>query len=80
MAIPSEVLRNQHPERIRLNGIDSPEKGQAYGNWAKQATSALVYGMEVTIQTHGLDKEKGTIGDVLLPDGNNVNQTLDEKG
>jgi micrococcal nuclease len=26
-----EVLHSQHPERIRLNGIDCPEKGQAYG-------------------------------------------------
>jgi endonuclease YncB( thermonuclease family) len=26
-----EVLHNQHPERIRHNGIDFPEKGQASG-------------------------------------------------
>jgi endonuclease YncB( thermonuclease family) len=32
-----EVLHNQHPERIRLSGIDCPEKGQAYGNNAKHA-------------------------------------------
>lgn len=24
-----EVLHDQHPERIRLSGIDCPEKGQA---------------------------------------------------
>ena len=27
-----EVLHNQQPERIRLNGTDCPEKGQVYGN------------------------------------------------
>ena len=36
-----EVLHNQRPERIRLSGIDCPEKGQAFGNRAKQAASAF---------------------------------------
>ena len=51
-----EVLHNQHPERIRLSGIDCPEKGQAYGQNAKHAASALAFGKDVTIQTHGYDK------------------------
>ena len=66
----------QHPERIRLSGIDCPEKGQAYGQKAKQASSALVFGKEVTLQTHGKDKYWRTLADVLLPDGTNVNHTL----
>jgi len=27
-----EVLHKKRPERIRLSGIDCPEKGQAYGS------------------------------------------------
>ena len=57
-----------------------PEKGQAYGTRAKQAASELVYGKEVTLQTHGLDKYRRTIADVLLPDGTNVNHTLVKDG
>ena len=75
-----EVLQKQHPERVRLNGIDCPEKRQAYGNKAKQAVSELVYGKEVTLQPHGFDKYGRTIADVFLPDGTNVNQTLVKDG
>ena len=75
-----EVLHNHRPERIRLNGIDCPEKGQAFGTRAKQAASGLVYGMEVALETHGLDKYGRTIADVLLSDGTNVNHTLVKDG
>lgn len=75
-----EVLHNQHPERIRLNGIDCPEKGQAYGQKAMHAASALVFGKEVTVQTYGHDKYQRTIGEVWLPDGTNVNQELVKEG
>ena len=71
-----EVLHNNRPERIRLSGIDCPEKGQAYGNNAKHAASALVFGKEVTLQTHGKDKYGRILAVVLLLDGTNVNHTL----
>jgi micrococcal nuclease len=69
-----------HTERIRLSGIDCPEKGQAFGKRAKQAASALAFGKEVTVQTHGYDRYKRTLADVLLPDGTNVNHTLVKDG
>jgi endonuclease YncB( thermonuclease family) len=75
-----EVLHNQYPERIRLSGIDCPEKGQAFGKRAKQAASALVFGKDVTLQTHGHDKYGRTLADVLLPDGTNLNHTLVKEG
>jgi len=63
-----------------LSGIDCPEKGQAYGNNAKQATSAFVFGRDVILQTHGQDKYGRTLGDVFLSDGTNVNQELVKQG
>ncbi|MDZ4733291.1 MAG: thermonuclease family protein [Nitrospirota bacterium] len=75
-----EVLNGYHAERIRLSGIDCPEKGQAFGKRAKQAASELVFGKKVTIQMHGYDKYKRTLGDVFLSDGTHVNHVLVENG
>jgi micrococcal nuclease len=71
-----EVLHKKRPERIRLSGIDCPEKGQAYGQKAKHAASALVFGKEVTLHTHGKDKYRRTLAEVVLSDGTNVNKAL----
>lgn len=57
-------------------GIDCLENGQAFGQKATQATSALVFGKVVTLQPHGYDKYQRTMAVVLLPDGTNVNHTL----
>ena len=75
-----EVLHNNRAERIRLSGIDCPEKGQAYGQKAKHAASALAFGKEVMLQTHGKDKYGRTLADVLLTDGTNVNHALVKDG
>jgi micrococcal nuclease len=75
-----DVLHNGQVERIRLNGIDCPEKGQAFGNKAKQFTSSLLYGKEVTIKPLRKDRHGRTVGDVLLSDGTNVSRELVKAG
>jgi len=49
-------------ERIRLHGIDCPEKRQAFGNRAKQFTSKLVFGETVTVQPVDRDRYGRTVG------------------
>ena len=75
-----EVLYKGKAQRIRLQGIDCPEKAQAYGQRAKQATSSLVFSKAVTIEAHGQDKYKRTLGDVFLSDGTHVNRELVAQG
>ena len=57
------------PIKIRLAGIDTPEKAQDYGNKAKQALSDKVFDKTVTITYSEKDRYGRTIGDVYL--GNN---------
>ena len=74
------MLHYAQPERVRLSGIDCPEKGQAFGKKAKQAASELVFGKDVILQAHGQDKLNRTLADVFLRNGTNVNHMLVKDG
>ena len=43
------VLQDKRPVRIRLQGVDTPEKAQAFGQRAKKFTAALVAGKQVRV-------------------------------
>lgn len=58
--------------RIRLAGIDSPEKGQPFGDHCKKSLSDLVYGRTVEVESSKLDRYGRVIGKVLL-DGLDAN-------
>jgi endonuclease YncB( thermonuclease family) len=47
--------------KIRLGFIDAPEMGQAFGYWAKQALSELVFSKDVELRVYGLDKHERTL-------------------
>jgi micrococcal nuclease len=74
------VMRLGRGEKVRLYGIDCPEKGQAFGNRAKQFTSEMVFGKEVLVKTHGYDKYGRILGDVFTPEGQSLNQELVRAG
>ncbi len=75
-----EVVSQGRATRIRLRGIDCPEKRQAYGYRAKLATSMLTFGQAVTIHAHVKDKYGRLVADVMLPDEINVNHLLVRDG
>lgn len=75
-----DVLHNQHAKRIRLHGVDCPEKGQAFGKVAKLATSALVFGQTVTVKPHDTDRYKRVVAEIFLVDGTNLNHQLVRDG
>ena len=55
-------------QRIRLRGIDAPEKRQAFGNRSKQALSALVFGRRVAVAHSKVDRHKRWVGRIMVGD------------
>lgn len=75
-----EVLHNGRPERVRLAGIDAPERNQAFGSRARQFTGNQAFGQLVTVRSAGSDPYRRTLGEVMLPDGRSLNRALVANG
>jgi micrococcal nuclease len=65
--------------RIRLHGIDCPEKAQDFGQVAKKFLSNLVFGKIVSVKEMDVDRYGRTIGMVTI-DSVNVNEELLKAG
>ena len=74
------ILVNNEKIKIRLNGIDCPEKAQDFGNKAKEFTSTACFAKKVTVKSFGKDRYGRTLGDVILPNGINLNKELVRAG
>jgi endonuclease YncB( thermonuclease family) len=59
-----EVLVGRETVRVRLAGIDTPERGQPWAERAKQALAARVSGQEVRINRVDVDRYGRTVGEV----------------
>src|SRR5205809_7046087 len=73
------VLRDRSSIKVRLEGIDSPERGQDFGQKAKQFTSGLVFGQTVEIRPVGEDRYGRTVARVIV-DGKDVSEELLKAG
>lgn len=52
--------------RVRLSGIDAPEKKQAFGNVAKKALSDLTFNRRVVVSGHKHDRWGRLVGKVIV--------------
>lgn len=58
--------------KVRLAGIDAPEKRQAFGQQSKQALADRVFGRQVVVDAGKTDRYGRTIGKVWV-DGTDAN-------
>lgn len=59
-----DANREQH--KIRVAGIDAPEKAQPFGQRSKESLSAMVFGKEVDVHWHKQDRYGRIVGKVMV--------------
>lgn len=58
------LSNEQH--KVRLHGVDCPEKVQPYGQKAKEFTSSLIFGKEVVVEATDTDRYGRVVGIVYV--------------
>ena len=72
-------LETRHIYRIRLNGINTPERGEPYYQKAKDSLASLAFGQSVLVDTMGQDGHGRTVG-VIHVGNENVNLAQVQRG
>lgn len=65
-ASPGKPQRRRKPMKLRLVGVDAPERCQAHGEEATRALSALVLGQRVTVRRRATDDYGRALGTLSL--------------
>lgn len=73
------LLVDNEQIKVRLIGIDAPEKTQAFGTQSRAKLGELVFGKPVTVHSTGKDRYGRTLGTVLV-DGQSVNLAMIRAG
>lgn len=73
------VLLDKVQYRIRLAGIDAPEKKQAFGTQSKKALGDKIFGKDVKVVWKKRDLYNRIVGDIYL-DSRWINKEMVEEG
>ena len=65
--------------RVRLAGIDAPERRQPYGTRARQALAALAFGRAAQVEVEDIDRYERPVGRVRVG-GSDVNAEMVRRG
>jgi endonuclease YncB( thermonuclease family) len=74
------INRDNLQLKIRIYGIDAPEKGQDFGNKAKEILSDYVYGKNIVIDVQSRDSWGRYVSYVFTPDGKDVSLLMLKAG
>lgn len=75
-----KILSKQKKQtKIRLYGIDTPEKSQAFGKKAKKFTASLTAEKKVSVKIYDTDRYGRSVG-VVFAGGTNVNEEIIKAG
>ncbi len=69
------VLSGKEQTKVRLYGIDAPEKKQDYGQKSKQFLANLIAGEVVEVDERGKDRYKRTLG-IIHYKGQDINAQM----
>lgn len=73
------VLSGKEQTKVRLYGIDAPEKKQDYGQRSKQFLANLIAGQMVEVEPKGKDRYKRTLG-IIYYKGQDINAQMVKNG
>lgn len=69
------VLSGKEQTKVRLYGIDAPEKKQDYGQRSKQFLASLIAGQVIEVESKGKDRYKRTLG-IIYYKGQDINAQM----
>lgn len=75
-----DILVDNRPVRIRMDGIDAPERGMPYNKKAKKYLSDLIFGKMVKVLELKKDRNGRSVSQTFLADGTDVSFEMIKAG